>query len=137
MNLGPILIMRNTKPTLLSTSRISALSYFEYPKILLRFANPIRNPKRPSLYCFTFISYYRLLYFYIFTILFILLTRNLVIDNQTVELGTQGNLFCFVDFLKRRRGVIICQFPESSIFTLESPLWGKYACYNTLHLESQ
>ena len=27
------------------------------------------------------------------TILFILLTRNLVLDNHTVELGTQGNLF--------------------------------------------
>jgi hypothetical protein len=56
MNIGPISIVRNTKPTLLSTSKISVPINLENPKILLPLANPIQNPERPLIYCFTFIA---------------------------------------------------------------------------------
>ena len=35
--------------------------------------------------------------------IYILLTRNLVLDNHLVELGTQGDLFCFEGCLKIRK----------------------------------
>ena len=48
----------------------------------------------PSIDCITIFTLY-----YIYC----LLTRNLVLDNHLVELGTQGDLFCFVGCLKRRK----------------------------------
>ena len=48
----------------------------------------------PSIDCITIFNLY-----YIYC----LLTRNLVLDNHLVELGTQGDLFCFVGCLKRRK----------------------------------
>jgi hypothetical protein len=69
---------------------------------------------------------------------FYLLTRNLVLDNHRVELGTQGFiLLCWMT--RRREGEIpLCAVPRKFDITLESPLWGQLLpALHILHLESQ
>jgi hypothetical protein len=53
-----------------------------------------------------------------------------------VELGAQDKDF---DLQVARQGwkKLHLLFPKSSILNPKSPLWGKFSCYITLHLESQ
>jgi hypothetical protein len=69
---------------------------------------------------------------------FYLLTRNLVLDNHTMELGIQGfSLLCKIA-RKREEETTLCSVPESSILTFELPLWEKlHPKLHTSHLKSQ
>jgi hypothetical protein len=59
-----------------------------------------------------------------------------VLDNHTVELGAQDKELALKvagQGLKKLHML----FPESSILNPKSPLWEKFSCYITLHLEFQ
>ena len=121
MNPGPILIIRNTFPTLLSSLLFSAIYYSENTKILSIPAITHKNPKTTllsyissrlhleTLFTFSFalcliylVIYYLHYYLFTFSYCVTLLIRNLVLDNHLVDLGTQDKVPCFTDCLTRR-----------------------------------
>jgi hypothetical protein len=57
-----------------------------------------------------------------------------VLNNHTVELGTQGKDLV-LQVAWQGQVELFWLFPESSILNPESPLWGKFSCYITLQLE--
>ena len=132
MNPGLILIIRNTFPLHLSYFLFAALFQSENRKIfiyLICTQNPKTNKPLPLLLSLLYLS--SLLYFSYYFIL-LLLIWNVVLDNHTVELGTQGFiLFCRI--ARRREGEItLYSIPREFDITLESPLWGKYSADTTL-----
>jgi len=89
MNPGPLFIIRKHFYLLLLAFSFSALINLENTKILLLLATTTKNPKRTLLFSFYFSSYF----IYCFILSFIILIRNLVLDNHTVELGAQDKNF--------------------------------------------
>jgi hypothetical protein len=121
---GPILIIRNTFPTLARVRLFSALIKSENTKTYLLSCNNIKNPKTPltllhqshnsfSLhYCIVFILMHLLFYFtYI---------KHLVLDIHSVELGTQEKEIV-LQVAWRERRELFWLFPESSISTPSYP----------------
>jgi hypothetical protein len=87
MNPGPILIVRNTFPTHLHALLFSALFKSENTKTYLLSCIHLQNPKifyriiSTSLHRYLLCLHYHYILFY--------LHLHLVLDNQSVELGTQ------------------------------------------------
>ena len=82
MNPGPFLIIRN-KPFTVFTVLYFSATINKNPKTLLLSARINKNPKRTLLFCY---------FIYCFYLSLIILIRNLVLDNHTVELGAQDNM---------------------------------------------
>jgi hypothetical protein len=101
-------------------------------KIYLNFCNHIKNT-RTSLFI-ALVYFMHLLFVNLFYLLY--LFRNLVLDNHSVELGTQDKEFV-LQVAWQEWKEIFRLFPKSSIFTLSHPCEEIYSCNNTLHLESQ
>ena len=141
MNPGPLFIIRNHFYLLLLAFTFSALINFENTKIYLLLATTTKNPKRTLLYYFSLLSSHSLLscyfiYCFIYCY-FILFTRNLVLDNHTVELGAQGK-GVVLQVVGRGWKEGYWTDPREFDINPRVTLVGKrYACYITLHLESQ
>src|SRR4051812_10482643 len=99
MNPGLILIIRNTFPFHLLHFILSAIYYFENTKILSLLAITHKTPKNNStilhIIYFALLDFIYFIYFSLIYLYFILLIRNLVLDNHLVELWTQDELFYF------------------------------------------
>jgi hypothetical protein len=135
MNPGSILTIRSNLPTSLLSFIFSMLIKYENTKILLLLVNTNKNTKGPSYYCFFCIAFLVIdcsTLFYL-QVLLVLVIWNLVLDNDTVELGTKGNYFVLKVEAKHNSKPILWVFDINP----KSPLWGKDVCYNTLHLVSQ
>jgi hypothetical protein len=81
----PLFIIRNTFPTQLSSFIFSIIINSENTKILIQLENANKNPKRSL----SFFFYFPCPIIVCFTLfIWVLLIRNLVLDNYTVGLGT-------------------------------------------------
>jgi hypothetical protein len=87
MNPGPVLIIRKTFPTLLLAFLFLTLMKSENTKITFTFCSYTQNTKAALLYRISFSLLYIIYFFLLFYLLY--LFRNLVLDNHSVELGTQ------------------------------------------------
>ncbi len=128
MNPGPLFIIRNTFILLLSCFLFAALFESENPKIFT-FLNLHPKHQIQSTPLQFLLSYFILSSFtcFIFTCVY-LLTRNLVLDNHAVELGTQGFiLFCRI--ARRREGEIaLYSIPREFDINPQVTLVGKILC---------
>jgi hypothetical protein len=59
-----------------------------------------------------------------------------MLDNHTLELGAQEKELV-LQVAEQGVRIFLRLFPESVILNPESPLWGRFSYYITLHLESQ
>jgi hypothetical protein len=109
MNPGPLLIIRNTHFTVFTVLYFSAIIN-KNTKTLLLSASINKNPKRTLLFCYLLFCYF----IYCFYLSLIILIRNLVLDNHTVELGAQDKNFV-LQVARRGWRKKVAQMPESSI----------------------
>jgi hypothetical protein len=126
MNPGPILIIRNTFPTLARFFKNSSLIKSEIQKHIYFFCNHLKNPKTRLPYFFSFII--ALVIYCITCILLHLLfyftyIQHLVIHNHSVELGIQDKEivlhFCLTK-IKRASSTI----PQEFDINPELSSWG-------------
>ena len=89
MNPGPLLNIRNTTLYCSFTVLYFSATINKNTKTYLLSANINKNPKRTLLFCYLLLCYF----IYCFYLSLIILIRNLVLDNHTVELGAQDKNF--------------------------------------------
>jgi hypothetical protein len=131
MNPGPILIIRNTFPTL---ARVFLFPFIIKSKNTKKntFCNYIKNTKT---HLFIALVYFLLFSFYYFVLLAIIIPKSCAWQ-PVGGVGDARQGVCFAACLTRMKRAFLTD-PESSILTPSHPCGEIFSCYNTLHLESQ
>jgi hypothetical protein len=94
MNPGPLFIISYNFPTLLSPFIFYALFKSLNTKNTFTISKHTQNPKNTFILLFLIsLSSHRLFCFIYYKFISVILIQNLMIDNHTVELGTQGKDF--------------------------------------------
>jgi hypothetical protein len=90
------------------------------------------QPKPKNIITASYLLYCIVIYFTLLHIIFYFyLHSHLVLDNHSVELGTQERGIV-LQVARRRTTRAFLTVPESSILTPEFPLWGKFTLATTL-----
>ena len=109
MSPGPLLNIRNTPFTVFTVLYFSAIIN-KNTKTLLLSASIKQKPKKNFTFYYLLFCYF----IYCFYLSLIILIRNLVLDNHTVELGAQDKNFV-LQVARRGWKKEVAQIPESSI----------------------
>jgi hypothetical protein len=129
MNPGPILTIRNTFLTHLHKLLFSAPFYSKNTKTYLLSCTHNQNPKNHYHIIITLLYYY-LLYCIRYHILFHL-NLHLVLDNHSVELGTQDEEIVLQVAWRRTSEAFLIVLRELNIKP-RVPSWGKFTLATTL-----
>jgi hypothetical protein len=129
MNPSPILTIRNTFPRHLHTLLFSAPFFPKIQKHIYFLAHTTKTQKHYYRIIFILLHYY-LLYFICYHISFYLIL-HLVLDNHSVELGTQDEEIVLQVAWRRTSGAFLT-VPREFHIKPRVPSWGKFTLPTTL-----